>query len=58
MFRRLFAKNELLDLVKDIASDSFSGINKEDMIDSVVDHICDAVHEEIRKWLRDEGVIE
>lgn len=59
--RRRIAKNELIDVVKEIGFHGNLQIDItyiEAQIESAVDLICDAVHEEVRGWLRAEGIIE
>ena len=59
--RRYLAKFTLKEALNNIVSDvikrPYVGEYEENQLNEVVDHICDAVHEEIRGWLRAEGVI-
>ncbi len=56
--RRTLAKDELLSVVRQVWNNNTDTQFVEAEISVAVDHICDAVHEEIRGWLRAEGVIE
>ena len=59
--RRYLAKQALKEALINLRpdDDGYLEVNEyeNDKLNSVIDYVCDAVHEEIRGWLRAEGVI-